>query len=72
MLFPRLKALPVHAGRHSQVFGAVAAEIGQGREIHHLRNLGERQPLVVQILFQDGNGMAVDIRCHIKARYALP
>jgi len=43
------------------MFGTVSAEIGKGSEIHHLRYLRERQTFVVEILFQNRHGTAVDI-----------
>ena len=47
----RLKALAVLAGRLAEVFGAVAAEVGEGGKIHLVGYLGERQALVTQIVF---------------------
>jgi len=51
------------------VLGAVAAEVREGGEIHQFGYLCERQALVIQILFQYGHGVAVDVRgdamtCH--------
>ena len=46
-----LQALAITAGRLTQVFGAVAAEVTQRTEIHAVGNLGERQAVVIQIAF---------------------
>ena len=53
------------------MFGAIAAEIGQGCEIHHLRNLGEGQALVIQVFFQDRDRMTVDVGGDAESRHAL-
>ena len=67
----RLKALAVLAGRLAKVLGAVAAEVREGGEIHQFGYLCERQALVIQILFQYGHGVAVDVRGDAMTRYAL-
>jgi hypothetical protein len=43
--------LPIFAGRLAEVLGAVAAEMGEGVEIHEFGYLGERQAFVTQIVF---------------------
>ena len=50
---------------------AVAAEVGERCEIHQLGYLGERQTLVIQIVFQYGYGVAVDVRGDAVARHTL-
>ena len=67
----RLEALAILAGRLAEVLGAVAAEVREGGEIHQFGYLGERQALVVQIVFQYGYGVAVDVRGDAVARHAL-
>ena len=47
----RLQALAVLAGRLAKVLGAVAAEVREGGKIHPFGYLGERQALVIQIVF---------------------
>ena len=38
-----LKAQAIFAGRLAEVLGAVAAEVGERGEIHHVGYLGERE-----------------------------
>ena len=53
------------------MLGAVAAEVREGGEIHQFGYLGERQALVIQIVFQYGHGVAVDVGGDAVARHAL-
>ena len=66
-----LEALAVTAGGLAKVLGAVAAEVAQGGEIHVLGDLGERQAFVIQEVFQDGDGVAVDVGGDAVAGHAL-
>ena len=43
------------------MLGAVATEIGERGEVHAFGDLGERQAFVSQIVFEYGNGVAVDV-----------
>ena len=43
------------------MLGAVTAEIRERGEIHMVGNLGERQSFIVKIVFQDRDGMSVDV-----------
>ena len=58
----RLKAPAVFAGGLAKVLGAVAAEVREGGKIHVFGYLGERQALVIQIVFDYGHGVTVDVR----------
>lgn len=56
----RLEAAAVVAGRLAEVLRAVAAEIAQGVEVHLVGDLGERQALVVEFLFEYRHRGTVD------------
>ena len=56
-----MQALAVTAGRLAEVLGAVAAEVTQRGEIHAVSYLRERQAVVIQKIFQYGDGVAVDV-----------
>ena len=56
----RLEAAAVVAGRLAEVLGAVAAEVGEGCEVHAVGYLRERQAFVVEVFFQDGHRGTVD------------
>ena len=71
MLLLGLEAAAVGGGRLTQVLGAVAGEITQRREIHHVGYLRERQPFVVEQLFQDGDGETVHIGTNGVTRHSL-
>ena len=43
------------------MFGAVAAEVRERREVHQVGSLGEGQTFIVQIVFYYRYGMAVDV-----------
>lgn len=43
------------------MFGAVAAEVGKGREVHEFGDLGERQSMVVEEFDEQWDGVAVDV-----------
>ena len=66
-----MKAVAVVARRLAKVLGAVAAEIGEGGEIHEFRYLRERQPFIIQIVFQNGSGVAVNVVGYAVPGYAL-
>ena len=52
--------MTVLAGRKAEVLGAVAAEVAQRCEVHAVGYLREREPLIIEIFFQDGYRVAVD------------
>ena len=42
------------------MLGAIAAEVGERREIHTVGDLREREPFIIEIFFQDGHRVAID------------
>ena len=53
------------------MLGAVTAEIGERGEVHAFGDLGERQAFVSQIVFEYGNGVAVDVGGDTVTRHTL-
>ena len=53
------------------MLGAVAAEVGEGGEMHAVGYLGERQTFVIQIAFYYRYGVAVDVGGDAVPRDAL-
>ena len=63
-----LQTFPILLRRHSQMLFAVATEVGESLKIHHFSYLRSRQPLVVEQVFEDWHGLAVDVRRYAVAR----
>ena len=53
------------------MLGAVAAEVREGGKIHLFGYLGERQALIIQIVFQDRHGVSVDVGGDTVTRHTL-
>ena len=53
------------------MFCAISTEIGKGGKIHPFGNLREREAFVFQIVFQDGDGVTVDVGTDAVARDTL-
>ena len=67
----RLQARAVLRGRNAEVLGAIAAEIGQGTEVHGVGNLRQREAAVVEVVLENRDGVAVDERENVGARRAF-
>jgi len=57
----RLQTLSVFRRGLAEVFLAIATEVRQGVEVHHVCNLGERESLIFKEFFQNRDGGVGDV-----------